>query len=182
MSAPRLGVMPNLHMAIVYDKDDVMSIKELDYKSQDLCAVMNENKHTHIKAYFHPNHSRCREVNAEMNINNVIEDKGVTPKIAITRVLQNSSMLGGDQLTCNGYSNQKVVAYIRCQCSMGYRQASEPKGGSYRQDTYINNRKNNRSGEVGAHGIKQTVSLLPRSKTFSVIFTFRYSKTILVIM
>ena len=41
LSAPRLGVMLNLHMAIVYDKDDVMSINDLDYKSQDLCAVMN---------------------------------------------------------------------------------------------------------------------------------------------
>ena len=47
---------------------------------------------------------------------------------------------------------------------MEYWQASKPKGGSCHQDTYINDRKNNRSGEVEAHGIKPTDSLLSKNK------------------
>ena len=85
LASPRLGVMSNLHIAIVYKKDDNILPKDLEYKSHDLCSILNQYKNTHIKAYFHPNHTCCREVNSEMDINNVVEDKETTPKIALMK-------------------------------------------------------------------------------------------------
>ena len=107
----------------------------------------------------------CKEVNANIDINNIVINKTSSSRITLVGALQNSALNGGDKITSNGYNgNSKyIIQYIRCQCSQKY-QVGEKKVGTYRQDTYVNNRRNNRCGAAGKHGIKRTDTSLSRKK------------------
>ena len=137
LSQPRLGNMPNLHVAIVHNND---LVTPLEYSAQDLCYVLQRHKNLDIKAYFHPNHTICKEVHAEMNIKNVTADDSSCPKTILLRALQNSALSGGDKISSNGYCQKvkNIVSYIRCQCSQIYEEATT-KDGTYCQDQYVNN-------------------------------------------
>ena len=91
---PRLGIMPNLHIAIVHNNG---LLTHLQYSAQDLYSVLHRHKNLNIKAYFHPNHTICKEVHAEMDIKNVTADDSSCPKTILLRALQNSALFGGDK-------------------------------------------------------------------------------------
>ena len=156
--------MENLHIAVVHGNEEQINTP-LQYAPHDLCALLYQNKNNNIKAYFHPNHSYCKEATPGMDINNIKVDKTSTPKTTLLRVLQNAALRGGDKITSNGYggNSKNIVQYIRCQCSQKY-EGNTRRDGKYRQDSYVNNRRNNRNGATGANGIKRTDTALSRTK------------------
>ena len=59
--------------------------------------------------------------------------------------------------------------YIRCQCFQIY-QETLPKAGTYCQDIYVNNCRNNRPRNAGKHGIKQTDTAITNNKKKIYLF------------
>ena len=78
LSEPRIGTMSNLYIATVHTNDNNLTMPLL-YSSQDLCHVLHKNRNLDIKAYFHPNHTICKEVHADLDIDNVIGEKSYIP-------------------------------------------------------------------------------------------------------
>ena len=113
LTKPRLGIMSNLYIATVHESNNNIHTP-LYYSQQDLCSVLNNNKNLNIKAYFHPNHTLCKEVNAELDINNVTIDESCSPRTILLQALQNSALSGGDKISSNGYCchSKNIVMYI----------------------------------------------------------------------
>ena len=113
LSEERLGVMSNLHIAIVHENDNDTSLP-LQYSSQDLCSVLHKNKNIDIKAYFHQNHLVCKEVNTNIDIDNIVIDKTSSPRITLVGALQDSALNGRDKITINGYNRKSkyIIQYF----------------------------------------------------------------------
>ena len=110
LSQERLGTMENLHIAVVYEKDNQITTP-LQYTPHDLCLLLHQNKNNNIKAYLYPNHSYCKEVTSGMDINNVEIDNTALTKTILLRALQNAALKGVTNLQATDMAGIVKILY-----------------------------------------------------------------------
>ena len=135
LQAPRLGIieLPLLSSTNILPTDDLSSRPVI---TQNICQVMTDPRLKRSHVYFSPKYN---------------SNDGAS---LLLRDIKVAAISGGDKLVSNGKGTERKkrtqVFYLRCSCSIVYRhsklnmETGQTQELSYRQNSFINDRRNNR--------------------------------------
>lgn len=160
----RIGIMKGFHVYVCHLTDPPSCGDER--KDVDLCALIEETKNWNAKIYFN-NQKHATDDGRYKN----------NPRRCINNSICRHAHLGGDLISNRGGGNLDDIAarvktgsptpVLRLQCQCGKVSRSLTAGHDFyyntdcRQDSYNNNRRNNRSGRLGAKGKRRSDTHLP---------------------
>ena len=114
-------------------------------QSDDLCAIIEKYKKLDVKIYFDKRHSQLTVKELAMDNPPIL-----SPKDILLRSLQESARSGGDTIIGNGgirkTTGEQKILNINCSCNRLTRAIQHFVFSDFCQDTYSNNRRNNRHG------------------------------------
>ena len=160
LTKERLGKMENFTVHLYH-----FSTNEYfdTLKSCDLCSIIEQYKNLDIKIYFDKKHSQLTAKELAMDHPPILSSKEI-----LLRSLQESAVAGCDTIISNGgirkTTGEQKILNIKCSCNRLTRAIQHFVYSDYRQDTYSNNRRNNRQGLQGRRGKKRRGAILSKDK------------------